>query len=995
MLEIRRGTATKNYENTFFRKFAENLEKLFDKYSVDGLLIANSECEAEKRLQIDALLVTENVVCIIDFKNFGGKIKLPKNGKGEFEFGRWTNDSGEIVKGGNSVNPFIQLKNQKERFINVCKKHIIPNLNNSDKLNAYHTVRMVCFQKSIELDGSIPSREELNFFIIDQDNYLEKIKDIIDITSKDVKLSKNSFDLFKEVFRADKFNIKETYSENITFDATSTVLDYDNLYTDQKTALQEITEFIKSDTEKVFIIQGTSLSGKTHLIPFIEEIAYNNEIAQVELFASSSRVATNLLSEHNLKFNSLYSYIYGGGLQETQSEDKESETKETEDNTEKIKLEIVPLKKSDNENKAIFIVDEAQLISDNYHQSIDLRFGSGKLLEDFIKFSDLKNSNRKIIFIGDSFQLSIGKKEENTLNPEYIKEKYEFKTKAFQLIDKEDNSEIIKQALQSVQSIRNKTFNQLIFKPTDKINLLNTDNKTDLQNTIKSKIENNIDFHILSYSNFDAQKVNNWIKKTIIKNGENIAKKDLIIFNNNFKVEDANDPFSKPKRVFNGQFGTVANVSDDLIVETITPKGKLPITLKYREISILLKDTGHNATVLSLENYRLSDKGELSEDEIIALKIILNREIKIAISKYPFDNSELFSQLKNSKEYKELENDISSLKVKLSNGEKVKTKLEETERKLRKIINSAKGKHRKTFEKNLNKDSSSKYYKYKNSAQIRFGWTLTVHKSMSYKWDEIIFNIDQGENRGKSNENYFKWIYTGLTRAKNKVSLINYKPISPLLKCEFRDGNTGVSNDKKIYFIANIEAKLSNLDTALVQKFNFSEENSFLLQVHQLINSKLECHNISIHSINHPNYQEHYELKGSNGEFATISFYYNKKGQIKTPSLMNSTPSEFGDEVIKILTTNNEIKDFSFIKDKWRENIYIEINKQLVKTNCYFDYIIQVPYKDTVRINNYNSEFIVDMYYDGDGFFSSISTSYYSEIEIWEKFKTILNNLKE
>ena len=33
--------------------------------------------------------------------------------------------------------------------------------------------------------------------------------------------------------------------------------------------------------------------------------------------------------------------IYGGGLQETQSEDKESETKETEDNAEKIKLDDV------------------------------------------------------------------------------------------------------------------------------------------------------------------------------------------------------------------------------------------------------------------------------------------------------------------------------------------------------------------------------------------------------------------------------------------------------------------------------------------------------------------------------------------------------------------------------------------------------------------------------------------------------------------------------
>ena len=119
MLEIRRGTAAKNYENTFFREFAENLKNFFEKYSIDGLLIANSECEAEKRLQIDALLITNNVVCIIDFKNFGGKIKLPRNAKSEFEFGKWTNDNGAIIKGGNSINPFIQLKNQKERFINV------------------------------------------------------------------------------------------------------------------------------------------------------------------------------------------------------------------------------------------------------------------------------------------------------------------------------------------------------------------------------------------------------------------------------------------------------------------------------------------------------------------------------------------------------------------------------------------------------------------------------------------------------------------------------------------------------------------------------------------------------------------------------------------------------------------------------------------------------------------------------------------------------------
>ena len=171
MLEIRKGTAAKNYENTFFREFAENLKNLFDKYSLDGLLIANSECEAEKRLQIDALLVTEKVVCIIDFKNFSGKITLPRHT--EFDFGTWTTENGEKVKGGSTINPFIQLKNQKESFIKVVNSEILEKLPISDNFNPYHTVRTVCFQKPIELIGKIPSKEELNFFIIHKKNYLE------------------------------------------------------------------------------------------------------------------------------------------------------------------------------------------------------------------------------------------------------------------------------------------------------------------------------------------------------------------------------------------------------------------------------------------------------------------------------------------------------------------------------------------------------------------------------------------------------------------------------------------------------------------------------------------------------------------------------------------------------------------------------------------------------------------------------------------------------
>lgn len=90
MLEIRRGIATRHYENCFFREFAKNLKNLFDKYNTDGLLIANSECIFDDRLQIDALLITKHAVCIIDFKNFGGKIFLPNSDN--FFNGIWTNE---------------------------------------------------------------------------------------------------------------------------------------------------------------------------------------------------------------------------------------------------------------------------------------------------------------------------------------------------------------------------------------------------------------------------------------------------------------------------------------------------------------------------------------------------------------------------------------------------------------------------------------------------------------------------------------------------------------------------------------------------------------------------------------------------------------------------------------------------------------------------------------------------------------------------------------
>ncbi|WP_374725235.1 NERD domain-containing protein [Flavobacterium arsenatis] len=955
MLEIRKGTATKNYENTFFREFADNLKKMFDKYSLDGLLIANSECEAESRLQIDALLVTEKAVLIIDFKNFGGKITLPKNAKSEFDFGKWTNESGEQIKGGSSINPFIQLKTQKERFIKVVEKQILKKLSPSDSFNAFHTVRAVCFQKPIELIGKIPSNEELNFLIFDKNTYLETIKDIIDITDKEVSLSKNSFDLFKEVFRADLFDTSEKYDQANDFTSYHTELDFDNLYPDQKSALNEIENFIKSDDEKIFILQGTSLSGKTHLIPFIQEIAFNNQVTEVKLFASSSRIANNLLKSSNLEFESIYSYIYGGNS--TSINEKENE----EENENSLNLEIVPLLKSDDTEEAIFIVDEAHLISDNYHQSVDLRFGSGKLLNDFLEFTDLKNTKRKVIFIGDSFQLSLGKKEEASLNPEYLSEEYGFKNNAFQLIDKENKSIIVSEALKAVNCIRQQSFNNLAFNFSENIRTLA---KEDLKFEIKNSLNTNS--HILCYSNSDAQKVNYWIKNSILKNGNELTNDDLIIFGNNIRVEDENDPFAEPKKIYNGQFGTILSVSD-----LIKKDEKLLTPLYFRQTKIQLKETNHILSFLSFENFRLSDKGELSKEEIISLNILLNQLAEKEISNFKSGKYHADEELKSLLDKYEKDN--------------------KDEPKKRKGIT----KLQKALQKHLRSVPSSEYYKFKNSAQIRFGWALTVHKSMSYKWNEIYFNVETGG--GKTNETYFKWIYTGLIRATQKVSLINYEPISPFFKLTINPSVPKIDKGKELFYVADKTADLSTSNKTISEKFNFpdTENQSSLLQLFQFVENKIAQNGLSINLINHPNYQELYEISGSSGENATFSVYYNNKGQFKMPNLMKSTPKEFGEELINLLKSENQISDFTFIQSNWRKSAYEQINQKLKSKEIGFSYIIQVPYKDTIQLNNGKEALVADLYYDGDGFFTSMIATSCTTIEFWDEIQIIFNQMKE
>ena len=119
------------------------------------------------------------------------------------------------------------------------------------------------------------------------------------------------------------------------------------------------------------------------------------------------------------------------------------------------------------------------------------------------------------------------------------------------------------------------------------------------------------------------------------------------------------------------------------------------------------------------------------------------------------------------------------------------------------------------------------------------------------------------------------------------------------------------------------------------------------------------------------------ELEKANQETITIN-----KEDLET--LIDALDASY-----KIFEASEEA-ELEFIKDDWRRSAYQDLRVALNSNNMDFAFIIQAPYKDTIKIKNSEDVLIIDMYYDGDGFYSTVSASYYDEPKIWEQFQTIL-----
>ncbi|RMD47973.1 MAG: hypothetical protein D6830_07790, partial [Ignavibacteria bacterium] len=377
---------------------------------------------------------------------------------------------------------------------------------------------------------------------------------------------------------------------------------------------------------------------------------------------------------------------------------------------------------NDHSINAVYVFDEASMISDvESDDNENLRFGSGRLLHDIIEFVNLKleekskQINRKIIFVGDPAQLPPVSENSSPA----LSGSYLNKEYGLKSVSHE-LKEVVRQVgnshpLNAATSIRNSLYN-------NRYNSFNINNfVTPLPQkegffTNWSKID---DKKIICYSNKIAFEENLFIRKNLFGNEGNqiLLGEELIVTSNNYYYG-----------LMNGEFVSVVDAEENVENFERTLKGwDKPTHISFRNVKI--KSINEKSEEI-VQNVKITDhllwsgERDLTKEEFILTRIIA--EEKEGIS-YP--RKKHFS---NIKEY-----------------------------------NAAK----KEYFKRLRE---SPYF---NALRVKFGYAVTCHKAQGGEWENVFINFSGFS--AYSNEFFFRWAYTAVTRAKQELYAINLPHFTP------------------------------------------------------------------------------------------------------------------------------------------------------------------------------------------------------------------------
>ena len=491
------------------------------------------------------------------------------------------------------------------------------------------------------------------------------------------------------------------------------------------------------------------------------------------------------------------------------------------------------LRINENSVDTIYIIDEASMISNTYSEMEFFRFGSGFLLDDLMKYINIDQNNhkKKIIFIGDNAQLPpVGMNFSPALNKNYLKERYGLNVDEFEL------TEVVRQKQES-GILQNS------------INI-----RKSLENNIFNKLEIDISFDDikeLEYSNF--------IKKYLQITNNKLDKNTMVIAYTNNSVKDYNQTIRKQ---FFQNINKI-NENDKLII--VANNSNYDIFLSngdFAMVTKILSDTEYKQITLKRKNKETNIVEKIKVD-------LFFRDIEIIVK----DINDIPHLIK----CKIIENLLFSDKPNLSSDEHKAIYLDFVMRYPNLKPNT------KEFKDTLKTDP------YFNALKVKFGYAITCHKAQGSEWKNIF--LDCKSHQSYLSKDYFKWLYTALTRSSEQLYIMGNPKIGIFNKIKEKFSNRKTP-----------QAKNNNVKI-IINDNDFNIEDNFLLALYQSIKILMSEYKIDIKEIQHYQYQEQYTFI-YNSEEIRLAFYYNSKNIItKINEITNNESSNY---ILKIL--NNLIQ---------------------------------------------------------------------------------------
>lgn len=606
---------------------------------------------------------------------------------------------------------------------------------------------------------------------------------------------------------------------------------------------------------------------------------------------------------------------------------------------------------------SVLLVDEASMVSDILSKGEFFRFGSGYLLKDLFRYARINDfsAKSKIIFVGDPAQLPpIGMNFSPALDADYLATKYNLEISIVTLKEvKRQNSTngILRAATKIRQCLTSGYFNDFNLKENNE-DVFSTP-YADYLAVYKAQKNKKI---IICWKNKTALDLNLAIRKDKFGSDLPIQAADTIIIGgNNYQLG-----------ILNGQFAIVAEASPHLETREIAFKIKggntITVELSWRSISLIIPLENNQSKTVSgyiLENYLTGDN-YLSSEEQRALYIdFKNRHPHLK---------------KGTAEFKEA------------------------------IIND----------------------KYINCILVKYGYAVTCHKAQGGEWDnafvfwdrgtESNFNFYEAEHDkiGKTNPDFYRWAYTAITRASNKLFCINPPYFSSFTSMRFIDINVQQAiNELKGTTGESIKIDYKDI---LPELERFGLENSPLTIQDHFIHKwyNLRKQYIDISAWQKVGYEIRYLFKRE-GQTAAFKFWINGKNVFKNtfqkiPSQTNS--NELFETITKLLekttpTTVNR-NNIEGIHSKIEFDIMIEEEKPFLKN--LFDFISKglskgeiisniqhLEYRERYTIENDGRTCVIDFEYDRSGFFGRVLPleKKCDCPNLLAKIKSIVSNLKE